>query len=69
MSQLTVQLDESAEAAIEELKKVLGTKSSGAAVRMALALAKHVVPTSRERTIIVKDQNHDNEEIRILLAT
>lgn len=69
MSQLTVQLDENAEVAIEELKKLLGTRSAGAAVRIALALARHVAPTSKDRTVIVKDQNHEGEEIRIVLAT
>lgn len=68
MSQLTVQLDQSAEEAIEELKNLLGTKSAGAAVRMALALARHAVPASKDRTVIVKNQNKKNEEIKIVLT-
>lgn len=68
MSQLTVQLDENAESAIEELKKLLGTRSAGAAVRIALALAKHVAPTSKDRTVIVRDQNHGGADVRIVLA-
>jgi|HubBroStandDraft_2_1064218.scaffolds.fasta_scaffold3290456_1 hypothetical protein len=68
MSQLTVQLDENAEEAIKTLQELLGTKSAGAAVRMALALARHVAPTSKDRTVIVKDQNRGDEDVKIILA-
>jgi hypothetical protein len=47
MSQLTFQLDENFERAIEVLKEFFGTKSSAAAVRSALALARTV--GARER--------------------
>jgi hypothetical protein len=68
MSQLTVQLDENAEKAIDELKQLLGTRSAAAAVRLALALAKHIAPTAKDGTVIVKDQKHNDEEIKIVLA-
>jgi hypothetical protein len=67
MSQLTFQLDENSEKAIEELKDFFGTRSSAAAVRSALALARAVVPASQNRTVIIRDQNR-NEDLRILMA-
>jgi hypothetical protein len=67
MPQLTFQLDDSSEAAIEELKEFFGTRSSAAAVRSALALARTIAPASKDRTIIIRDQNKD-EDIKILMA-
>jgi hypothetical protein len=59
---------ENSERAIEELKEFFGTKSSAAAVRSALALARAVGSTSTDgRTVIVHDQNKD-EDVRIIVA-
>jgi hypothetical protein len=67
MSQLTFQMDRNTELAIEELKEFFGTKSSAAAIRSALALARTVVPTSKDRTVVVRDQN-TNEDVKIVVA-
>jgi hypothetical protein len=67
MAQLTFQLDDNSEKAIEELKDFFGTKSSAAAVRSALALVRALAPASKDRTVIVHDQNKD-EDLKILLA-
>lgn len=67
MAQLTFQLDENSEQAIEELKQFFGTRSSAAAVRSALTLARTVVPTSKDRTIVIRDQNRD-EDLKILMT-
>lgn len=67
MSQLTFQLDRGAEEAIEELKELLGTKSSAGAVRSALALAQIIVPTGKKGRIVVRDQN-TGEDVSIILA-
>lgn len=67
MAQLTFQLDKGSAEALEELKDLLGTKSSAAAVRSALALAQIVIPTGKKGRIVVKDQN-TNEDVSIILA-
>jgi hypothetical protein len=67
MAQLTFQTDQSTEQAIDELKGFFGTNSSAAAIRSALAMARTVVPTSKNRTIIVRDQNR-NEDVKIIIA-
>jgi hypothetical protein len=67
MAQLTFQLDKNSEKAIEELKEFFGTQSSGAAIRSALALARTVVPTSKNHTLVVRDQNK-NEDVKIIVA-
>jgi hypothetical protein len=67
MAQLTFQLDSNSASAIEELKEFFGTSSSAAAVRSALALARTLAPTSKDHTVIVRDQNKD-EDIKIILA-
>jgi len=67
MTQLTFQLDVNSEEAIEELKEFFGTKSSAAAVRSALALVRTLAPASKDRTVIVHDQNKD-EDIKIVMA-
>jgi hypothetical protein len=68
MSQLTFQLDQNSEKAIEELKEFFGTRSSAAAVRNALALARAIVPAaSSERTIVIRDQTK-NEDLKILVT-
>ncbi|MGD9671053.1 MAG: hypothetical protein AB7U75_18745 [Hyphomicrobiaceae bacterium] len=67
MAQLTFQLDKNTELAIEELKQFFGTKSSAAAVRSAVALARTVVPTSKNRTVLVRDQNK-NEDLKIVVT-
>lgn len=67
MSQLTFQTDKSTDEAIEELKVFFGTKSGAAAIRSALKLARTVVPTTKGDTIVVRDQNN-NEELKIVVA-
>jgi hypothetical protein len=67
MAQLTFQLDENTEKAIEELKEFFGTKSSAAAIRSALALAQVLAPTSKDRKIVVHDQN-TKEKLNIVLT-
>ncbi|QLH72596.1 hypothetical protein [Rhodopseudomonas palustris] len=67
MSQLTFQLDENSEKAIEELKEFFGTKSSAAAVRSALALVRTLAPASKDRTVVIRDQNKD-EDLKIVMA-
>jgi hypothetical protein len=68
MSQLTFQLDDNSEKAIEELKTFFGTKSSAAAVRSALALVRTLAPASKDRTVIVRNQNKNNEDLKIVMA-
>lgn len=65
--QLTFQLDPSTVDAIEELKEFFGTKSSAAAVRSALLLARTVVPTSKDNRVVVRNQNKD-EDLTIIVA-
>ena len=67
MSQLTFQLDRNSESAIEELKEFFGTSSSAAAIRSALALARTVVPTSKDHTVVVRDQNKGGD-VKIIVA-
>jgi hypothetical protein len=67
MSQLTFQLDENSERAIGELKEFFGTKSSASAIRSAIALTRAVAPTSKNHTVIVRDQNKD-EDVKIVIA-
>ncbi len=67
MSQLTFQLDENTERAIEELKVFFGTRSSAAAIRSALAVAQTAVPVSKNRTIVVRDQN-TNQDLNIVVT-
>lgn len=67
MYQMTFQLDKNSEEALNELKELLGTKSSAAAIRSAIALAKIIVPTGKKGRIVVRDQNK-NEDISIVLA-
>jgi hypothetical protein len=68
MAQLTFQLDKNSETAIDELKEFFGTKSSAAAIRSALALARTIVPTSKNHTLVVHDQNK-GENVKIIVAT
>ncbi len=67
MTQLTFQLDKNSEMAIDELKEFFGTKSSAAAIRSALALARTVVPTTKNRMLVVRDQNR-GEDVKIIVA-
>ncbi len=67
MAQLTFQLDSNSASAIEELKTFFGTSSNAAAVRSALAFTRAVVPTSKDRTVIVRDQQK-KEDVRIVVA-
>ncbi len=67
-AQLTFQQDEFSEEDVEELKRFFGTKSSAAAVRRALALARVIAPLIKDRTLLVKDQNAGNQEIRVVLT-
>jgi hypothetical protein len=66
MPQLTFQLDPNSAKAIEELKDFFGTKSSAAAVRSALALVRTLAPASKNGTVIVHDQNKD-EDLKIVM--
>lgn len=68
MSQLTVQLDENAENALQELQKFFGTKSKAAALRNALALARIVAPAAKDRTLILRDQNA-GEDLKIAITS
>jgi hypothetical protein len=68
MSQLTFQLDENSERAIEDLKEFFGTKSSAAAVRSALALARAASSTSSDgRTVVLHDQK-SNQNVTVIVA-
>lgn len=64
---MTFQLDENSEMAINELKDFFGTKSGAAAIRSALALARAVAPTSKDRTLVVRDLN-SGEDVKIVFA-
>lgn len=69
MSQLTIQLDENAEVALEELRKFFNTRSKAAALRNALALASAMVPSAGEdRTFVVRDQK-TNSDTKIAIAS
>lgn len=57
MTQLTISLDKSSEAAVEVCKTFFGTKSVAAATRSALLLALHVMRTMKDDTVQVLDQN------------
>ncbi len=67
MAQMTFQLDDNSEIAIDELKEFFGTKSGAAAIRSALALARAIVPTSKDRTLVVRDLNK-GEDVKIVVA-
>src|SRR5258707_10851220 len=63
VAQMTFQLDDNSEIAIDELKEFFGTKSGAAAIRSALALARAIVPTRKDRTLLVPDQKK-REDVR-----
>jgi hypothetical protein len=67
MAQLTFQLDPSSEQAIKELKEFFGTKSSAAAVRTALTLARTIAPASKQGTVVIRDQN-TNQDLKIVMT-
>ena len=67
MTQMTFQVDGNSEKAIEELKEFFGTKSTAAAIRSALLLARTAASTSKDGTVIVRDQNRD-ENVRIVVT-
>lgn len=66
MSQLTFQMDSKTEAILERLMKLLGSRSKASALRSALALAGAVAPEIKDETLIIRDQNAD-QDIRIKL--
>lgn len=68
MTQLTIQLDSNAEEALEELQAFFNTRSKAAALRNALSLARAVVPAAKDRTILLHDQNA-NQDVKIAIVS
>jgi hypothetical protein len=64
---MTFQVDGNSEKAIEELKEFFGTKSTAAAIRSALLLARTAASRSKDGTVIVRDQ-HNDENVRIVVT-
>lgn len=68
MSQLTIQLDDNAERALQELQAFFGTSSKAAAVRTALNLARVVVPSANNNKVITIKDPESNADIRIAIV-
>lgn len=68
MSQLTIQLDENAERALQELQTFFGTSSKAAAIRTALNLANVIVPSANHNKVITIKDPQSNEDVRIAIV-
>ena len=67
MTQLSFLADANSQLAIEELKEFFGTRSTASAIRSALLLARTAAKVSKDGTIVIKDQDRD-ENVRIVVA-
>lgn len=67
MTQLTFQVDGNSEKAIEELKEFFGTKSTAAAIRSALLLARTAASTSKNGIVTVHDVDK-GENVKIVVT-
>ena len=71
MAQVTFEIDESTEKALDELKAFFNVKTRSAAIRNAIALARVVKPAAKDQRVVVRDLNSDDKngkDLTILLA-
>ena len=68
MAQVTFEIDEATERALEELKTFFNVKTRSAAIRSAIALARVVRPASKDQRVVVRDLNQGDKELTIVLA-
>jgi len=70
MPQVTFEIDEATEQALEELKGFFNVKTRSAAIRNAIALARVVRPAAKDQRVVVKDLNSSegDKDLTIVLA-
>jgi|GEM_PF-2826096 len=66
MSQMTVHLNDDEQAGLDEVKKLFGTFSNGAAARAAIQLALIIARASPNGSIIVRNQVKDENMVILL---
>ena len=68
-TQVTFEIDDSTEAAIDELKAFFNVRTRSAAIRNAIALARVIAPNAKDKTVVVRDQNSiESKEVTIMVA-
>jgi hypothetical protein len=68
-TQVTFEMDDTTEKAIEDLKTFFNVKTRSAAIRRAIALAGAIAPTAKNHVVVVRDQKSDgNKDLTILVG-